>query len=116
MFRGRVQEYWLPSPFVCFPFTPSVRHRVPSRFKRAIETFAFVLSYVLKCPTYKRGSLVAIPIKFSMKGTLQQVKPFKLQSLLLTAETATNDGEWQMKLEHCDQILCNFGRGYPVVF
>ena len=31
MFRGRVEEYWLPTPFACFPFTsPPVRHRVPS--------------------------------------------------------------------------------------
>ena len=27
------EEYWLPTPFVSLPFTsPSVRHRVPSRF------------------------------------------------------------------------------------
>jgi len=33
MFRGRVQDYWLPIPFACFPFTtPTVRHRVPSGF------------------------------------------------------------------------------------
>jgi len=34
MFWGRVQDYWLPTPFACFPFTsPTVRHRVPSHFK-----------------------------------------------------------------------------------
>jgi len=33
MFRGRVQDYWLPNALVCFPFTsPTVRHRVPSGF------------------------------------------------------------------------------------
>jgi len=33
MCRGRVQDYWLPTPFACFPFTsPSARHRVPSHF------------------------------------------------------------------------------------
>jgi len=33
MFRGRVQDYWLPTPLACFPFTsPNVRHRVPSGF------------------------------------------------------------------------------------
>jgi len=33
MFRGKVQEYWLPTPFACFPFTsPPVRHHVPSDF------------------------------------------------------------------------------------
>ena len=33
MFRGRVQDYWLPTPLSCFPFTsPTVRHRVPSGF------------------------------------------------------------------------------------
>ena len=35
-FRGsmkRCEGYWLPTPFVSFPFTsPSVRHRVPSGF------------------------------------------------------------------------------------
>jgi len=33
MFRGRVQDYWLPTPLARFPFTsPTVRHRVPSGF------------------------------------------------------------------------------------
>ena len=33
MFRGRVHDYWLPTPLACFPFTsPTVRHRVPSGF------------------------------------------------------------------------------------
>jgi len=33
MFRGRVQDHWLPTPLACFPFTsPTVRHRVPSGF------------------------------------------------------------------------------------
>jgi len=33
MFWGRVQDYWLPTPLACFPFTsPTVRHRVPSGF------------------------------------------------------------------------------------
>ena len=37
MFRGRVQDYWLPTPLACFPFTsPPVRHRVPSGFNRAL--------------------------------------------------------------------------------
>jgi hypothetical protein len=30
MFRGRVEEYWLPHPFACFPLTsPAVRLRMP---------------------------------------------------------------------------------------
>ena len=38
MFKGTVQKYWLPTPVACFPFTsPPVRHRVPSRFKRALQ-------------------------------------------------------------------------------
>ena len=33
MFRGSVQDYWLPTPLACFPYTPpTVRHRVPSGF------------------------------------------------------------------------------------
>ena len=33
VFRGRVQDYWLPSPLACFPFNSlTVRHRVPSGF------------------------------------------------------------------------------------
>ena len=37
MFFGSVQDYWLPTPLACFPFTsPTVRHRVPSGFNRAI--------------------------------------------------------------------------------
>jgi hypothetical protein len=31
--------YWLPNPFASFPFTsPTVRHRVPSHFKRSLLT------------------------------------------------------------------------------
>ena len=33
MFRGIVQDYWLPTPLTCSTFTsPTVRHRVPSCF------------------------------------------------------------------------------------
>ena len=40
MFWGRVQEYWLPTPLACFPFTsPTVRHRVPSRFNWALHIY-----------------------------------------------------------------------------
>jgi len=48
MFRGRVQDYWLPTPLTCFPFTsPPVRHRTPSGSEHAIhskgqETFNMV--------------------------------------------------------------------------
>jgi len=38
MFRGRVQDYWLPTPPACFPFTsPTVRHRVPSGFNCRLQ-------------------------------------------------------------------------------
>jgi len=37
MFWGRVQDYWLPTPLACSPFTsPTVRHRVPSGFNWAL--------------------------------------------------------------------------------
>jgi len=37
MFWGRVQDYWLPTPFASFPFTSlPVRHRVPSHFNRSL--------------------------------------------------------------------------------
>jgi len=37
MFWGRVQDYWLPTPLVCSPFTsPTVRHRVPLGFNWAL--------------------------------------------------------------------------------
>ena len=37
MFRGRVQDYWLPTPLACFHFTsPTVRHCVPSGFNWAL--------------------------------------------------------------------------------
>jgi len=33
MFGGRVQDYWVPTPLQCFPFTsPTARQRVPSGF------------------------------------------------------------------------------------
>jgi len=38
MFWGRVQDYWLPTPLECFPFTsPTVRHCVPSGFNWALQ-------------------------------------------------------------------------------
>ena len=37
MFWGRVQDYWLPTPLTCSPFTsPTMRHRVPSGFNWAL--------------------------------------------------------------------------------
>jgi len=36
-FRRKVEMYWLPTPFACFPFTsPPVHHRVPPGSERAI--------------------------------------------------------------------------------
>jgi len=45
---GRVQEYWLPTPLACFPFTsPTVRHRVPSGFNWALpSTYAVFVSAI----------------------------------------------------------------------
>ena len=38
-FRGKVELYWLRTPFACFPFTsPPVRHRVPPGSERALTT------------------------------------------------------------------------------
>jgi hypothetical protein len=49
-FRGSVKRCewdWLPTPFASFPFTsPPMRHRVPSRFKRSLQTL--FLEYVIK--------------------------------------------------------------------
>ena len=40
MFWGRVQDYWLPTPLACFPFTSrTVHHRVPSGFIWALPRF-----------------------------------------------------------------------------
>ena len=37
MFRRTVQDYWLPTPFLSFPFTsPPVRRRVPSGSECAV--------------------------------------------------------------------------------
>ena len=36
-FQGKVELYWLPTPFACFPFTsPPVRHRMPPHSERSI--------------------------------------------------------------------------------
>ena len=36
-FRGKVELYWLPTPFACFPFTsPPVRRGVPAGSERAL--------------------------------------------------------------------------------
>ena len=37
VFWGSVQDYWLPTPLACFPFTsPTMRRRVPSGFNWAV--------------------------------------------------------------------------------
>jgi len=39
MFWGTVQDYWIPTPLACFPYTsPTVPHRVPSGFNWAYLT------------------------------------------------------------------------------
>ena len=39
-FRGKVDLYWLPTPFARFPFTSSpVRHRVPPGSERALQGY-----------------------------------------------------------------------------
>jgi hypothetical protein len=46
MFWGRVQDYWLPTPLACSPFSsPTVRHRVPSGFNWTLHP-----SSVSGCP------------------------------------------------------------------
>ena len=38
-----MQDYWLPTPLACFPFTsPTVRHRVPSGYERAITLYTVI--------------------------------------------------------------------------
>ena len=42
MFWGRIQDYWLPTPLACFPFTsPTVHHRVPSGFNWALLQYGW---------------------------------------------------------------------------
>ena len=61
MLWGRVKDYWLPTPLVCFPFTsPPVRHRVPSGLNWAIPLYGiassartFTLTKVLPADTYR---------------------------------------------------------------
>jgi len=50
IFWGRVQDYWLPIPLACFPFTsPTVRHHVPSGFNWALLcTFMVISRWILK--------------------------------------------------------------------
>jgi len=50
MFWGRVQDYWLPAPLACFPFTsPPVRHRVPSGSERAVPPQIWLLKHDVLC-------------------------------------------------------------------
>jgi len=45
-FWGTAQGCWLPTPIACFPFTsPTMRHRVPSGFNRALLYYNFVLCF-----------------------------------------------------------------------
>jgi len=53
MFQRWCEGYWLPNQFGSFPFTsPPVRHRVPSRFNRALQhiwSAVTLLKHCLKC-------------------------------------------------------------------
>jgi len=62
MFRGEVEEYWLPTPFACFHFTsPPVRHRVPSGFKRALRVVrSQYFCYLTNSPYCESYTLEAI--------------------------------------------------------
>ena len=60
MFWGRVQDYWLPTPLACSPFTsPTVRHRVPSGFNWALPKVCLRLQTVhyFSSATYSRTKL-----------------------------------------------------------
>ena len=47
-FRGKVELYWLPTPFACFPFTsPPVRHRVPPGSERALTVLSHMHSHTV---------------------------------------------------------------------
>ena len=44
-FRGKVELYWLPTPFACFPFTsPPVRYRVTPGSERALHPYTQTLT------------------------------------------------------------------------
>ena len=55
MFWGRVQNYWLPIPLACFPFTsPTVRHRVPWGFNWALQHYESGIVFDLHVWNYFR--------------------------------------------------------------
>jgi len=48
MFWGRVQDYWLPTPVACFPFTsPTVCYRVPSGFIWTLSVVSVTVTVTL---------------------------------------------------------------------
>jgi len=62
IFRGRVEGYWLPTPFASFPFTPPpVRHRAPSHFNWSLLTFNHY--FTAGSPTYKQRTQVWILLR-----------------------------------------------------
>jgi hypothetical protein len=71
MFRGTVQDYWLPTPLACFPFTsPTVRHRVPSGFNWAITRREFTAENYGRNKSYKNCSR-----KFLSRFSQAQISP-----------------------------------------
>ena len=58
MFCGRVQDYWLPTPLACFPFTSSpVRYRVASGSERAIPIILCLTKSHMDVPEIEPDSL-----------------------------------------------------------
>ena len=66
MFWGRVQDYWLPAPLACFPFTsPTVCHCVPSGFNWALSCLL---------PLIKLQWLVSYVITWQNKWLLHRIR------------------------------------------
>ena len=121
-------EYWLPTPFVSFPFTsPPVRHRVPPGSERTLLTVKEqrnILHEVMKRKAnwighiLRRNCLLQRVIEGKVRGRIEVTGRRGRRSKNLLDDLKEMRGYSHLKEEALDRTMwtARFGRGFgPVV-
>jgi hypothetical protein len=102
-----VWEYWLPSPFLSFPFTsPPVRHRVPSGFKRTLLYFYIYYDFklIFMDSVNTSHSLVPSKRKVTKWWTGNEVEINGLSWIMATVQEFSRR-DWEESRNILDEII-----------